>query len=59
MIEKKWFVVFATREIEMEAHIYADSMEEAREMAKERADVQWESTQQDDTIWEVREEVVS
>lgn len=56
MSEKKPFVVFATRTIEMEAVVYADSREEAEKLVRDGEVVDWEHTSQEDTIWEAQEE---
>jgi hypothetical protein len=56
MSEEKRFVVFATRTIEMEAVVYAESREEAEKLVRDGAGVDWENTGQEDTIWEAQEE---
>jgi|APGre2960657444_1045066.scaffolds.fasta_scaffold18184_5 hypothetical protein len=53
MTEKK-FLVFATRTTEMTAVVYADSLSEARGIAEDSLEVDWEFGDQDDTITEVR-----
>lgn len=55
--EKRFFVVFATRTIEMEAVVYAESREEAEKLVRDGEEVDWEHTSQEDTIWEAQEEV--
>ena len=56
MTEEKRFVVFATRTIEMEAVVYAESREEAEKLVRDGEVVDWEHTSQEDTIWETHEE---
>ena len=56
MSEEKRFVVFATRAIEMEAVVYAESREEAEKLVRDGEVVDWEHTSQEDTIWEAQEE---
>jgi hypothetical protein len=53
---EKRFVVFATRVISMTATVYAESEAEAREMAEDSLSVEWEHTEQEDSVDEVREE---
>lgn len=54
--KEKRFLVFATRVVEMTAQVYAKSKEEARAIAEDSSEVEWEYDNQDDTIEEVREE---
>jgi hypothetical protein len=56
MSEDKRFVVFATRTIEMEAVVYAESREEAEKLVRDGEAVDWEHTSQEDTIWDAQEE---
>jgi hypothetical protein len=56
MSEEKRFVVFATRTIEMEAVVYAESREEAEKLVRDGEAVDWEHTSQEDTIWDAQEE---
>ena len=56
MSEDKRFVVFATRTIEMEAVVYAESREEAEKLVRDGEAVDWEHTGQEDTIWDAQEE---
>jgi hypothetical protein len=56
MSEEKRFVVFATRTIEMEAVVYAESREDAEKLVRDGEAVDWEHTSQEDTIWDAQEE---
>ena len=55
MAEKR-FRVFSTRVSEMTAIVYAESKEEAKLIAQERSDVEWECDNEDETINEILEE---
>jgi len=56
MSEEKRFVVFATRTIEMEAVVYAESREGAVKLVRDGEAADWEHTSQEDTIWDAQEE---
>lgn len=53
MSEKK-FEVFCTRTVEMVATVSAENEDQAREIAEESSDVEWEFCDTNDEVTEIR-----